>query len=155
MQPESQTSHTRHARSFSTLYGSKWVATITVSSRIRSSWGFSTLYGSKWVATKSAHEVAGVFDEFQYPLRVEVGCNEWTLAGSGLSTKVSVPSTGRSGLQQRANWEALAFVISFSTLYGSKWVATRCYSGACVRSTLVSVPSTGRSGLQRHRQHGI
>ena len=62
---------------------------------------------------------------FQYPLRVEVGCN--LTRGCGYPPqvrKVSVPSTGRSGLQRRVAW--------FESYMSSR----------------VSVPSTGRSGLQ-------
>ena len=36
---------------------------------------FSTLYGSKWVATDEAIQVFVLPVGFQYPLRVEVGCN--------------------------------------------------------------------------------
>ena len=113
-------------------------------------WGclcFSTLYGSKWVATRWAHSRAHCAPEFQYPLRVEVGCNKKEKKKSH-SRRVSVPSTGRSGLQpltypdttdapvvsvpstgrsglQRNNAKSASIAIcSFSTLYGSKWVAT-------------------------------
>ena len=37
--------------------------------------GFSTLYGSKWVATRAAGVGVARILTFQYPLRVEVGCN--------------------------------------------------------------------------------
>ena len=40
--------------------------------------GFSTLYGSKWVATKVSERIAPKLKKFQYPLRVEVGCNVGT-----------------------------------------------------------------------------
>mgnify|MGYP005858823279 CR=1 FL=1 len=36
---------------------------------------FSTLYGSKWVATEEAAMLSHLASRFQYPLRVEVGCN--------------------------------------------------------------------------------
>ena len=110
--------------------------------------------------------------KFQYPLRVEVGCNarkanrpcylpqvsvpstgrsglqraqtvfvrhnpDVSVPSTGRSglqlcpncsepeeIDVSVPSTGRSGLQRNPNLTRLAFVYGFSTLYGSKWVAT-------------------------------
>ena len=60
---------------FSTLYGSKWVATSTVLVGQRCCTSFSTLYGSKWVATYGDHDLCPVIHQFQYPLRVEVGCN--------------------------------------------------------------------------------
>ena len=37
---------------------------------------------------------------------------------------VSVPSTGRSGLQHALRLRRQGVVLRFSTLYGSKWVAT-------------------------------
>ena len=61
---------------------------------------------------------------FQYPLRVEVGCNPSSLVGGKIDTAVSVPSTGRSGLQPQ--------------------MIRNGYNG----DVKVSVPSTGRSGLQ-------
>ena len=38
--------------------------------------GFSTLYGSKWVATRRKTVKKFYLEKFQYPLRVEVGCND-------------------------------------------------------------------------------
>ena len=46
--------------------------------------GFSTLYGSKWVATTSETCITIVPPMFQYPLRVEVGCNAFACATSNL-----------------------------------------------------------------------
>ena len=159
---------------FSTLYGSKWVATCSnLNSGASPSTSFSTLYGSKWVATGAALTSTAPRLLFQYPLRVEVGCNMAMAAQGKAHTKVSVPSTGRSGLQPhlfasssccvtgfqyplrvevgcnqdnqdegltgldvsvpstgrsglqpREGWDWLPFHLSFSTLYGSKWVAT-------------------------------
>ena len=60
---------------FSTLYGSKWVATIPEVLLIHVYAGFSTLYGSKWVATGYKRRTSQKWRVFQYPLRVEVGCN--------------------------------------------------------------------------------
>ena len=109
---------------------------------------FSTLYGSKWVATRYGRP-------FHFP-----------------NVQFSVPSTGRSGLQQEGSEACKAFISVFSTLYGSKWVATVMfvlwYGWVLIFSTLYgskwvatglhlpipaslnwfSVPSTGRSGLQ-------
>ena len=115
---------------FSTLYGSKWVATkltpaernaviaVSVPSTGRSGlqhdqdaddWAlhyrFSTLYVSKWVATLHNTLLTTWWALFQYPLRVEVGCN--------------LCSSDRREVN----------MASFSTLYGSKWVATP--SGYC------------------------
>ena len=62
-------------RRFSTLYGSKWVATYPYGADPSALLGFSTLYGSKWVATLTFYVHDARKDVFQYPLRVEVGCN--------------------------------------------------------------------------------
>ena len=110
--------------SFSTLYGSKWVATgrkrtivgkrpmfqyplrVEVGCNAEFSFhdgsvkSFSTLYGSKWVATFTARDAGQHTFEFQYPLRVEVGCNHCGHAAGKKVAQVSVPSTGRSGLQR-------------------------------------------------------
>ena len=88
-------------------------------------------------------------ERFQYPLRVEVGCNHNVCPGAAHHSRVSVPSTGRSGLQPQACLARQGLVCvsvpstgrsglqqvsqailrrapkCFSTLYGSKWVATR------------------------------
>ena len=68
--------HRASELSFSTLYGSKWVATRSPCSKHTSRTGFSTLYGSKWVATSSRLARPTRSQGFQYPLRVEVGCNK-------------------------------------------------------------------------------
>ena len=207
-------------KSFSTLYGSKWVASGTVYARTPVAGGFSTLYGSKWVATHQGSLYRSPGEGFQYPLRVEVGCNNMAClrtltpsrfqyplrveVGCNASCKarfhaqyrfqyplrvevgcnrikcksstshirVSVPSTGRSGLQLARACVLPASSSSFSTLYGSKWVATfrlwrlahgnrgfsTLYGSKWVATSMtlqhtetmmrVSVPSTGRSGLQ-------
>ena len=72
-----------------------------------------------------ARAAASVLFKFQYPLRVEVGCNVDPNRTHIAHTGVSVPSTGRSGLQQRMAACSQALLPCFSTLYGSKWVATR------------------------------
>ena len=86
---------------FSTLYGSKWVATLRAVANALVSTCFSTLYGSKWVATRVDPSGSVFVDWFQYPLRVEVGCNTGCSACLDYVRRVSVPSTGRSGLQQQ------------------------------------------------------
>ena len=63
------------ATGFSTLYGSKWVATLVGQAMDTGIFGFSTLYGSKWVATFAVERPQKSVCAFQYPLRVEVGCN--------------------------------------------------------------------------------
>ena len=68
---------------------------------------------------------------------------------------VSVPSTGRSGLQPRPLSHAIMYMSRFSTLYGSKWVATRGLRRALKVHRRVSVPSTGRSGLQLKLASGL
>ena len=93
---------------------------------------FSTLYGSKWVATSVEHENRKALAMFQYPLRVEVGCNiERARVRTG-GKQVSVPSTGRSGLQPGSKRWIAHHVTSFSTLYGSKWVATIDAASSCL-----------------------
>ena len=109
---------------------------------------FSTLYGSKWVATVCVFVHFDNIYEFQYPLRVEVGCNCGYVGLSTLLRNVSVPSTGRSGLQPRLGSMLSMACPCFSTLYGSKWVATWNELYYDETSIFVSVPSTGRSGLQ-------
>ena len=84
---------------------------------------FSTLYGSKWVATRYLVLALVLPAEFQYPLRVEVGCNLDATPSPEALKEVSVPSTGRSGLQLSRVSEV-------------------------INGQRVSVPSTGRSGLQ-------
>ena len=113
---------------FSTLYGSKWVATRCESVHDVDREGFSTLYGSKWVATMKTDAITAQRGWFQYPLRVEVGCNVGLESGGLGDSIVSVSSTGRSGLQlyARTTWAMLC--ACFSTLYGSKWVATLSYA---------------------------
>ena len=66
---------------------------------------------------------------FQYPLRVEVGCNGLGWAVNERKVHVSVPSTGRSGLQPVPVFFLSYANNGFSTLYGSKWVATRYSNG--------------------------
>ena len=122
--------------SFSTLYGSKWVATryAAVAQDVKDS-SFSTLYGSKWVATRSTLyqrsytmrvsvpstgrsglQPQGALwrtkrgNRFQYPLRVEVGCNSVQLFAVFPLYHVSVPSTGRSGLQPSESAAHLDYV---------------------------------------------
>ena len=111
--------------------------------------GFSTLYGSKWVATKKERYQDDREYKFQYPLRVEVGCNPpnaWSRRGCvpGFSTLYGskwVATPGRA-------WGKIGSPNCFSTLYGSKWVATRVALDGGSWHVQVSVPSTGRSGLQ-------
>ena len=110
---------------FSTLYGSKWVATMGLACPAVTAAGFSTLYGSKWVATEPVLQV--------------------TVAAQ----IVSVPSTGRSGLQRQHTCRQRSLGSCFSTLYGSKWVATYAVPVQGGQGGKVSVPSTGRSGLQQ------
>ena len=157
---------------FSTLYGSKWVAAMRGSCSRMVLSGFSTLYGSKWVAVglvgwddcrrgrfqyplrvevgcrSVCHTEFVALRAFQYPLRVEVGCS-WLAWGFELTAlTVSVPSTGRSGLQLKPQRIRFIRNSGFSTLYGSKWVAEDFWLPRNVELH-VSVPSTGRSGLQQ------
>mgnify|MGYP005858478965 CR=1 FL=1 len=160
MQLPSRTCFPFPSSGFSTLYGSKWVATgkgiPSLASRERfqyplrvevgcnspgtSKWRatlkcFSTLYGSKWVATAVDALCCACAMRFQYPLRVEVGCNSSIAALGKVPIPVSVPSTGRSGLQLFRAIAMLGYCRSFSTLYGSKWVATKragCHKRAVV-----------------------
>ena len=101
-----------------------------------------------------AYAATYIDPKFQYPLRVEVGCNLLVLLYDAPLPSVSVPSTGRSGLQLCEFGAERRVRVSFSTLYGSKWVAT-CASQHCVHAIRVSVPSTGRSGLQRRGRYAL
>ena len=78
-----------------------------------------------------------------------MGCNTVGAVVCVRRHRVSVPSTGRSGLQLSASSQAPSCSTSFSTLYGSKWVATGEAAKALGVQSEVSVPSTGRSGLQQ------
>ena len=184
---------------FSTLYGSKWVATRALRLGERTEKEFQyplrvevgcnnqrCVLRAKCCAFQYPLRVEvgcnveraalerGLQLMFQYPLRVEVGCNHTVRAPRALRFIVSVPSTGRSGLQRRTKARRRYSACGFSTLYGSKWVATAnsnvsgvstimfqyplrvevgCnFSRSSQDSALsaVSVPSTGRSGLQLH-----
>ena len=156
---------------FSTLYGSKWVATtqerfiarciqVSVPStgrsglqrhskplRLRTSSSFSTLYGSKWVATKGTCSRYTIYVTFQYPLRVEVGCNSGRCRGQAFPKRFQYPLRVEVGCNCGYTLMQEKHMQGFSTLYGSKWVAT-FYVFTLGLTALVSVPSTGRSGLQ-------
>ena len=113
--------------------------------------GFSTLYGSKWVATACSSHTRH-HSQFQYPLRVEVGCNEveiWTLLKCYL---VSVPSTGRSGLQPGRLVGWISCYSGFSTLYGSKWVATGARDAHRVQTVRFQYPLRVEVGCNRCSQ---
>ena len=167
-------SQRREVTSFSTLYGSKWVATLDRRARITLQRGFSTLYGSKWVATTLWKMNRVQHFWFQYPLRVEVGCNAAqhtglarhdfrfsTLYGSKWVATLDVrdsrarkcgfqyPLRVEVGCNLLSHAPVGTAALSFSTLYGSKWVATGQPMHASSSAACVSVPSTGRSGLQR------
>ena len=138
----------RFMLSFSTLYGSKWVATDAVMLEVSASLSFSTLYGSKWVATICLPKRLLVTTQVSVPstgrsglqrssllavlgtIRVSVpstgrsGLQPTTTAQPDRRFVVSVPSTGRSGLQLDTGGSNSVTLSGFSTLYGSKWVAT-------------------------------
>ena len=111
--------------SFSTLYGSKWVATLMPLRAIALWSGFSTLYGSKWVATVHPGIGALALPKFQYPLRVEVGCNQGVSGDPTPSAKFQYPLRVEVGCNLPLPSKVIPTDASFSTLYGSKWVATR------------------------------
>ena len=133
---------------FSTLYGSKWVATPETAPPRGKESCFSTLYGSKWVATRLAPVDLGVCLRFQYPLRVEVGCNLALGAVVAAWSPVSVPSTGRSGLQRGQSARDVNSVTVSVPSTGRSGLQLPDRARAPARCTWVSVPSTGRSGLQ-------
>ena len=163
---------------FSTLYGSKWVATSDLKLRNSSQNKFQYPLRVEVGCNRNIGSSACRSFGFQYPLRVEVGCNGKGGASNARTPDVSVPSTGRSGLQPAPPPPARPRRTSFSTLYGSKWVATTTPSrySYCLRGfstlygskwvatlwrrthttapTAVSVPSTGRSGLQQSNAQG-
>ena len=85
---------------------------------------------------------------FQYPLRVEVGCNSRVLQALRSGLEVSVPSTGRSGLQLhhfKHGWQPLRVSVPST---GRSGLQLYLYVEALLGALEVSVPSTGRSGLQ-------
>ena len=134
---------------------------------------FSTLYGSKWVATEWRTVKYASLSGFQYPLRVEVGCNARLMQKFLAWHEFQYPLRVEVGCNMAMETHKRAGWTGFSTLYGSKWVATlvwivlgkhyiefqyplrvevgcNCFRFRTrKRKLLVSVPSTGRSGLQR------
>ena len=86
--------------------------------------GFSTLYGSKWVATTPALIHAALTSQVSVPSTGRSGLQHYDSLLIKPCHKVSVPSTGRSGLQPRFIPGVGTVYWRFSTLYGSKWVAT-------------------------------
>ena len=87
---------------------------------------FSTLYGSKWVATRCTTLARPHCQHFQYPLRVEVGCNSTGVAYADGLHEVFSTLYGSKWVATYAGSHINRFSYVFSTLYGSKWVAT-CY----------------------------
>ena len=113
---------------FSTLYGSKWVATLIKRGKPHRVKGFQYPLRVEVGCNMVGGTGVGGTGVFQYPLRVEVGCNQGTTYSPDRCKPVSVPSTGRSGLQPHRIRIAPSAASSFSTLYGSKWVATKLQS---------------------------
>ena len=85
---------------------------------------------------------------FQYPLRVEVGCNLPIISSHSNSVKCFSALYGSKWVATSPHSIAGTIFSCFSTLYGSKWVATHRRPTINCNSLRVSVPSTGRSGLQ-------
>ena len=111
--------------SFSTLYGSKWVATSSMFSAATSVGQVSVpSTGRSGLQPHTRNHARRKEFKFQYPLRVEVGCNRHAVLEHLRRSLVSVPSTGRSGLQLYKCPKRNKIQHGFSTLYGSKWVAT-------------------------------
>ncbi len=110
--------------SFSTLYGSKWVATMHILRKTTRICEFQYPLRVEVGCNPCPPPRSSARRGFQYPLRVEVGCNTKIHSYTPTNTIVSVPSTGRSGLQQWLNAHIECLFWRFSTLYGSKWVAT-------------------------------
>ena len=110
---------------FSTLYGSKWVATRRTHEESEVVNCFSTLYGSKWVATVQACRQTMQWLRFQYPLRVEVGCNSIGRLRATLSLEFQYPLRVEVGCNRVDRTLKTMIPRRFSTLYGSKWVATK------------------------------
>ena len=115
--------HRRRRERFSTLYGSKWVATSWRDELAHKVSRFSTLYGSKWVATLNCAFRTDHFN-VSVPSTGRSGLQPNTGVPSAVLRTVSVPSTGRSGLQHLDCRHYFVLDSCFSTLYGSKWVAT-------------------------------
>ena len=129
------------SRRFSTLYGSKWVATLEERCELLYSLqGFSTLYGSKWVATQRQHPHQRPHPHVSVPSTGRSGLQLQEFALKALNLGVSVPSTGRSGLQLRYGRRLRISFEGFSTLYGSKWVATTPFRCSCCLKTVFQYP---------------
>ena len=157
--------------SFSTLYGSKWVATALLKTFRARFPSFSTLYGSKWVATgKLNGNWCGVVT-FQYPLRVEVGCNTQIRTQRNIIFRFQYPLRVEVGCnrhpsatgQQRELFQyPLRVEVGCNNKSLTTWhmrgrfqyplrVEVGCnnmLASQVRRPVQVSVPSTGRSGLQ-------
>ena len=110
--------------------------------------GFSTLYGSKWVATYGISRRQVRAFVFQYPLRVEVGCNAgsppsgWELISFQYPLRVEVGCNVTFLLRLK---KLFVFQYPLRVEVGCN---PRSFYGYDVQHR-VSVPSTGRSGLQR------
>ena len=110
--------------------------------------GFSTLYGSKWVATQRAVSIVARFSyKFQYPLRVEVGCNPHGLAWWLFLFRFQYPLRVEVGCN---HMRAREIQVRETFQYPLR-VEVGCNKSALNDADCqnhVSVPSTGRSGLQ-------
>ena len=160
-------------RSFSTLYGSKWVATRLLRIERATVQVSVPCTGRSGLQPLLAYSHIKRFFGFQYPLRVEMGCNNVCRMARAWQVVVSVPSTGRSGLQHfaisRLYWNLQKFQYPLRVEVGCnskepvpKYLPQkfqyplRVEVGCNLRSVngvrggfKVSVPSTGRSGLQQ------
>ena len=67
---------------------------------------------------------AGSALTFQYPLRVEVGCNRNNFGMTRSPSPFQYPLRVEVGCNFGGGKTSLAVWLGFSTLYGSKWVAT-------------------------------
>ena len=67
--------------------------------------------------------ISAIFD-FQYPLRVEVGCNPVTATIQETTPYFQYPLRVEVGCNDNAASVTALNTNFFSTLYGSKWVAT-------------------------------
>ena len=136
---------------FSTLYGSKWVATPALCSfsHAQSSSVSVPSTGRSGLQPEALEPLLQTLEVFQYPLRVEVGCNP---AADALSDSSTLCFSTLYGSKWVATLDGVYLgeepSACFSTLYGSKWVATPSGRARAKRFFNVSVPSTGRSGLQ-------
>ena len=110
---------------------------------------FSTLYGSKWVATEKAFpHLLMPRPGFQYPLRVEVGCNALMTCTAALTLAFQYPLRVEVGCNVETT-SVDRWTVGFQYPLRVEVGCNSVNASRAIARIRVSVPSTGRSGLQR------